>query len=148
MDLASLSQKALEHGLGSIEDNLGPLIPFTLVVDESHPDPTERRIVLTRFAAEFLEESLQQAQGSIVPGPGIARYAIAWDGYVTVEGRKWDAILVEAGDASAPDGMLLAQRYEAKEAGFFSKKRRNVGVGNPLAVGSTPSRLWVGERPV
>ncbi|HVL08083.1 MAG TPA: hypothetical protein VM512_02850, partial [Burkholderiaceae bacterium] len=93
----------------------------------------------------FLEESLQQAQGSIVPGPGIARYAIAWDGYVTVEGRKWDAILVEAGDASAPDGMLLAQRYEAKEAGFFSKKRRNVGVGNPLAVGSTPSRLWTGN---
>lgn len=109
MDLASLSQKALEHGLGSVEDNLGPLIPFTLVVDESNPDPTERRIVLTRFAAEYLEESLQQAQSSIVPAPGIARYAIARDGYVTAEGR-------------------------------------NVGVGNPMAVGSTPSRLWTGEH--
>jgi hypothetical protein len=69
-------------------------------------------------------------------------YAIAWDGFATVEGRKWDAILVEVGEATQRNGKVYAQRYEAKEKGLFSKKLRNVAVGEPLLVGAIPSRLW------
>lgn len=68
-------------------------------------------------------------------------YAIVWDGYATLEGRKWDAILVEVGESIRPTGAIYAQRYEAKEQGIFSKKRRNVAVGKPQLVGSAPSRL-------
>jgi hypothetical protein len=33
MDISAISRKALDHGLGSIKDGVGPLIPFTLVLE-------------------------------------------------------------------------------------------------------------------
>ena len=140
MQLSAIASKALEHGLSSIEDIEGPLIPFTLVLD-ANPDLRNRTMALTRYAAELLEESLQAAQDSIFPDPDKSMYAIAWDGFVTMDGRKWDAILVEAGTADEPDGVLLAQRYEAKTVGLLSKKHRNVAVGDPIHIGSVSSRL-------
>lgn len=145
MNLSELTNQALRHGLASIEDANGPLIPFTMLLDETNPDPRERKLTMTRHVADYLEEALQAAQSSVVPNSGNSMYAIAWDGFVTVDGRKWDAILVEAGESSAPEGVVLAQRYEIKETGFFSKKRRNVAVGSALHAGSALSRLWSGS---
>ena len=141
MDVSAIASRALEHGLNSIEDIDGPLTPFTLVVD-ANPDLRNRAMALTRHAAETLEECLASAQDSILPGADKTLYAIAWDGYVMVDGRKWDAILVEAGSAEASDGILMAQRYEGTTVGLFKKRRRNVAVGAPLHVGLVASRLW------
>src|SRR6187401_343003 len=52
MDISAISKKALSHGLGSIEEGGGPLIPFSMVLDESNPDPGERVLSLTRHVAE------------------------------------------------------------------------------------------------
>jgi hypothetical protein len=141
MNLALLTKRALESALKSIESAEGPLIPFTFVLD-ANPDLANRTLVQTRFAAEYLDQALSRAQASIAPSPNASMYAIAWDGFATVEGRKWDAILVEVGEATERDGKVYAQRYEAKEKGLFSKKLRNVAVGEPLLVGAIPSRLW------
>jgi hypothetical protein len=143
MDIKLLTDRAFEHALKSIEGAQAPLIPFTFVLD-SNPDPRNRTLVQTRFATEYLEQGLQQAQRSVVPNPNASMYAIAWDGFATLDGKKWDAILVEVGENTAPKGAIYAQRYEAKEQGFFSKKLRNVAAGEPLLVGAVPSRLWAG----
>ena len=143
MELSDLVGKAIDHGIGSIEDAQGPLIPFTLVLQDN-PDPRERKLTLTRHVGEYLEEGLLAAQTSITPKSGSLMYALAWDGFVTIDGRKWDAILVEAGDSLNPDGIIFAQRYETRETGFFSKKRRNVTVGDPIKVRATASRLIAG----
>jgi hypothetical protein len=141
MRLSAIALKALQHGLESIADIQGPLVPFTLVLD-TNPDLRNRTMTLTRYAEELLEDSLHAAQNSIFRSKEESMYTIAWDGFVTIEGRKWDAILVEAGNADEPEGVLMAQRYEGKMVGLFSKRRRNVAVGDPIHVGSAPSRLW------
>ena len=141
MQMSAIALKALQHGLKSIEDIEGPLVPFTLVLD-TNPDLANRTMTLTRYAGELLEDSLRAAQESIVPSKEKSMYAIAWDGFATIDGRKWDAVLVEAGNADEPEGVLMAQRYEGKMVGLFSKHHRNVAVGDPIHVGSAPSRLW------
>jgi hypothetical protein len=141
MEMSAIALKALQHGLESIEDIQGPLVPFALVLD-ANPDLKNRTMTLTRFAEELLEDSLHAAQNSIFPNKEKSMYAIAWDGFVTIDGRKCDAVLVEAGNADEPEGVLMAQRYEAKMVGRFSKRHRNVAVGDPIRVGSASSRLW------
>ena len=146
MNLVDLVQKAARHGVDSIESALGPLIPFTFVLD-ANPDQARRQLMLTRHALEDLAECLQAAQASIRPDPNSSMYAIAWDGYVTVEGRKWDAVLIEAGESGNAEAVIYAQRYELKEKGFFNKRRCNVAVGAPIATQPAPSRLWSGNNP-
>jgi hypothetical protein len=64
-------------------------------------------------------------------------YAIAWDGYITLEGRKWDAILVEAGEAQEPRGVLFAQRYQAGAKKLF-RRSKNERVGNAALIDYLP----------
>lgn len=47
----------------------------------------------------------------------VAMYALAWDGYVTIDGRRLDAILVESGTADTAEARVVAQPYQTREAG-------------------------------
>lgn len=119
---------ALDHGLNSIQDIKDPLIPFVMIVNingdkELHRLMTERLEDGPVKARELVRESKSK----------IEMYAIAWDGYVTAEGKKWDAILVEGASRKAEKGWLLAQRYES--AGLFKRKKRKVG--NPILLEKT-----------
>lgn len=142
MDIAGMTRQALDHALGTLGDASGsPMWPFALVYDDSDPDPTQRRLALIRHDADSLEAMLQGLREGLTPGPGRALYAIAWDGLATVEGRKWDAILVEVGTATSVEADVVAQRYEVRETGFFRKTRRAVAVGEPMLAGAMRSRL-------
>lgn len=126
-----LMYAALDHAVESIEES-GPLIPFAMTIN--HDGHTN----LNRFALEFLEQGLEAAHAFVHREKEILKaYAIAWDGFVTIEDKKWDCILVEAGETGTEDGVLLAQRYERK--GLLKKK--NLPVGNPALVGRPASRL-------
>jgi hypothetical protein len=126
---------ALDHAFESVASGGGPLTPFTVVAEPG----SERR--LTRFVSERLELGVENAKSSIGPGQPATMYAIAWDGYVTVEGRRWDAVFVEAGETSQQAAILLCQRYTQTKAGLF-RKARCERVGNPMLVANPPSRLW------
>ncbi|MDR9809820.1 hypothetical protein [Rhizobium hidalgonense] len=128
---------AIDHGFASVEDGGGPLTPFTMLVDPAGQKK------LTRFAMAKLEDGVQAAKNSVAPAEAIAMYAIAWDGFVTLEGRKWDAICVEAGEAHAEFGALFCQRYTTAKKGLL-RRTRSVRVGNPALIERPPSRLWVG----
>ncbi|MDR2875323.1 MAG: hypothetical protein LBV44_05280 [Methylobacillus sp.] len=133
IELNDLMFTALDYAIGSIEE-AAPLIPFVMVVSK---DGNKK---LTRFAHELLEKGLEAAQGYIHgEKDNIKTYTMAWDGFITIEGKKWDCIFVEAGERGTEQGVLLAQRYEKK--GVFKKK--NLPVGNPALAGHPISRLGV-----
>ena len=126
---------ALDHGFNSISDNEGPLIPFTLMIQ------ADEKPALTRHMADDLAASLTMAQLQVASLRGKASmYAIAWDGYVTLEGVKTDAILVEAGEAGDPQAVLFCQRYGPLKRGLFRRASRE-RLGNPALMGRVPSRL-------
>lgn len=129
---------AIDHGFESIQDGGGPLVPFTMVSEQSGKKQ------LTRFASERIEDGVEKAKASVVASGATAMYAIVWDGFITLEGRRWDAILVEAGEASQEFGALFSQRYIQNKKGLF-RKARCERIGNPTLVGKPQSRLWTGH---
>ena len=71
---------ALDHGVNSVRDSGGPLIPFVVYEQDGE-------LKLQRFVTERLEEGPEQAREAIAASPeNVAAYALAYDGYITIEG--------------------------------------------------------------
>lgn len=113
---------ALDHAVESVKDG-DALIPFALA------ERAEGR-TLTRFAAETLEEGQEQARAHAASGDA-DRVAIAYDGYLTVEGERSDAVFVEAQERGAQGSVIFAQRYHP--GGRF---RKFSTVGNAAFAGT------------
>lgn len=120
-----LASFALAHAVDSIVPDGGPLIPFCLL------ETAEGRS-LDRFLTEELSEGVARAREH-VRGSGAIRAAVAWDGYLTTEGRREDALFVEASDAAQPS-VVMAHRYVQTRHGAQA-------VGGPLVVGHGASLL-------
>lgn len=121
---------ALDHGVDSVRASGGPLIPFAVT------EGSKRE--LNRFATEQLEEAVAKVRAFVDQvSPEISFYAIAHDGYITMEGQKFGSILVEGGERGKPKALLFAQRYAPKK-GFFGKFRT---IGNAAFIGEAENRL-------
>jgi hypothetical protein len=126
---ADLVFLALDHGIDSIRAG-GPLIPF--IVIERAGERT-----LQRFAAERLEQGEAQARQALASLPlDVAADAFAYDGFITVEGTKTDAILVEASERGRAAGIRMAQRYSPRKL-----LRSFQTVGNPALIGECESQF-------
>jgi hypothetical protein len=134
LDLAFL---ALDHGFNSIKDGKsGILIPFVMF---EHGD--ERS--LNRYVADTAQESVERAFAAIPSLPlDTTRYAVAFEGYITLEGRRWDAVIVEAGETGFSQGETFALRYQKKK-GLFARGYESVG--NPIHLGPAEQRFNNGE---
>ena len=96
---------ALDHGINSIRGG-GPLIPFLITQGR------ERNLM--RFVTERLEYGVKKAQEAAASlDATINQYAIAYDGYLTIEGTKYDAILVEADDVVRYLGLAVIRQVDA-----------------------------------
>ena len=128
--LLHLAFAGLDHAIDSVEASGGPLIPFLFV-------RAGDLLSLHRFAFERLEDGVaevEQRLEALVAGTNGDQTAEvnaevdgacgAWDGYITVEGRRTDAVLVRAVDRAGAE-VVLAQRYEAR--GILRKTARRVG---------------------
>ncbi len=114
---------ALDHAVDSVREG-GPLIPFLII---GRSDGRELR----RFASETLEEGQAAVRKAVAKlEHDVTAYAMAYDGYMSFEGSKWDAILCEAAERGAPSGVFFAQRYQPKQ-GVFGKFK---AVGNAAFV--------------
>jgi hypothetical protein len=115
-EFADLVFFALDHGINSIRE--GALAPFIVYVQNGKRS-------LHRYAADTFEASLVEARkaASHLP-PTVSACVIAYDGNVTVNGVKSDAIIVEGAEKGNPIGMKLAQRYNPKR---FLKALKTVG---------------------
>ena len=86
---------ALDHGTGSIEDEPGPLIPFALTQGPSG-------MQLVRFAGFDYARDQQSALTHARSGE-FDRWAVASDGYLTLEGTRTDAVFVHAARKDAAE---------------------------------------------
>lgn len=120
--LAGLAFFAIDHGLQSVRGGGGALIPF--VVSEHESDGRK----LVRFATETLQKSQAEARRYLA-SLGADRAVLAWDGYVTIDGARTDAILVSAYAAGQDRSLILAQRYQPGTA---------APLGNAALIGEEP----------
>ncbi|HEY1424936.1 MAG TPA: hypothetical protein VGF20_15900 [Candidatus Acidoferrum sp.] len=116
--LNDIAFKALDHGVDSVKASGGPLVPFVL---------TESKI--NRFVAESLEEGKKKAEEFLSTQSGEPVVALAYDGYLTLTGQKYDAIFVRAFAKEEELGIVLAQRYQPAK---FLRKFQTIG--NPALV--------------
>jgi hypothetical protein len=130
-ELAELLFVALDHGIDSVRASGGPLIPFVMT-EASEPEGRQ----LHRFEAEKLEECIGAARSyaASLSNTNVSRCVLAYDGLVTIQGTKYDAIMVEAMERGQPT-VILAQRYTPKK--FWQKfatigNAAYVGKGQPL----------------
>ncbi|MGW6132033.1 hypothetical protein ACWFNE_18585 [Cellulomonas sp. NPDC055163] len=117
-EVQALASFALGHAVHSIVPEGGPLIPFCLLED------ADGGRSLHRFVGE-LGESVERAREH-VRASGAVRAAVAWDGYLTADGTRTDALFVEASDAGR-SSVVLAQRYSPVPG-------RTAPVGEPVTV--------------
>jgi len=123
--LVNLMFTGIDHGIESIKDSKGPLIPFLLIENRGQRN-------LQRFVSETLEESLASARQYLAELADTPEFAvIVYDGYLTVEEKKYDAVMVEGFDQNDAKVYAIAQRYQPKK--LLSKFKE---VGNVAFLGS------------
>jgi hypothetical protein len=119
---------AIDHACGSIEDGGGPLIPFVMTVN------SDGEKQLQRFVTERLEDGLKHAREYVdVNQDKLDMYAIAWDGYVTIDDERTDAVFVEAGERNDSLGVIFCQRYREVKRGLLQRKKFE-SIGNPVLI--------------
>jgi hypothetical protein len=105
----------LDQATSMIEDG-STLIPY--VISE-----TPVGLELTRFASETLEGGREQAKAHAATSSA-DRVGVVYDGYLTVEGERSDAIFVEAQERGTEPSVIFAQRYRP---GKRFKKFQTIG---------------------
>jgi hypothetical protein len=123
--LNDLMFKALDHALWCVHDG-ELLVPFVM---------TEG--TLTRFVAERVEEGKTQAEKFLAEQTNEPVIVLAYDGYLTRDGVKNDAIFIQAFDKTEEKGVLLAQRYQHK-----TRAQSFLQIGNPAIVAYLDNPLF------
>jgi hypothetical protein len=135
--VAELVEWIVADSIESLRAGSAPFAPHLMLLDD-RSGPRDRALQHTRFGPD-LAEGLEQARATVGPAAPATLYAIAWDGYATVDGERRDAILVEAGTVDDRDAWLLAQPY-----GTVARRLRGSRVervGDLLEVDRPGSRL-------
>src|ERR1700722_14244162 len=96
---------ALEHATNSVVDSGGPLTPFSMI-EELEDEGGKKG--LTRFVCDTLEEGVDRARVQVRDAGRLRRAAVAWDGYLTMDGQRTDAVFVEASEAGSDESVILA----------------------------------------
>ena len=68
---------------------------------------------LTRFVSDGdLTDGVRAGRAALATVPaGTTAVALAWDGYLTMDGDRSEAVFVEAHEVGMPKSVLLGQRY-------------------------------------
>lgn len=120
----------LDHGIESVRaSGTGPLVPF--IVTE-----TDGERELSRLVAERLEDALSEGIKSLEADKTSNYGIIVYDGYIRVDGQKYDAVLVKGFDRKDSIGYLIGQRYQLKN--YLTPFKT---VGNPTFIGNDEQLL-------
>jgi hypothetical protein len=127
--LLDLVFAALDHGIESARSG-SPFTPFVMTV-------IGEKKTLYRFVADDFETAVNKAREYIGTLPqDVIVYAMALDGFVTLENIKQDAVIVEAEERDKGFGVLFAQRYRPlQDTQSFEV------IGNPVCLGQIQQRL-------
>jgi hypothetical protein len=128
--LVDLMVFGLNHGIESVKaSGKGPLVPFIMTETNG-----ERR--LNRLMAERLEDGLDEGIKTLTSDKTSNYGIIVYDGYLTVDGQKYDAVIVKGFDRKDQIGYLIGQRYQLKK--FLAPFKI---VGSPTFVGNDEQLL-------
>lgn len=126
-ELNKLLFDALDHGIASVS-NGETLIPFVIM------DKKGKR-TLQRIVTERIEEGPIKGT-ELIKKEKPDMYALAYEGFVTTQGKRFASVIVEAGDKKLDEEIVIAQRFKPKK--FLSKFST---IGNPAQLASKKSLL-------
>ena len=125
--VADLALLALEHGMASRRDGAA-LVPFVLLESGGTR-------YMHRFAEGTDEQAVAEAKTYVSRLPNSTNACvIAYDGFVTIEGTKFDAILAIGCEQNAPSSYVFAQRYDGAATPATL-------IGSPAFIGTNDSIL-------
>jgi hypothetical protein len=124
-ELHDLAFFALDSATESVVLVGGPLIPFAIT------ENAEGGRALTRFFTERLLQGLGAGLQHVRNAEGAVRAVVAYDGYLTMEGKRSDAVYVAASEVNSAQSIVLAQRY--RKLGLL--RRKIEAFGNPVFTG-------------
>lgn len=108
--LQGLANLMVENSADLLRKSEGPMLPTLMASDDPPNAP-----VITVIEGSTLEEALRLARQATNAISKVTRaYVLAWDGYVTLDSERSDAILMEAYESSLEQPALLAQRYKRR----------------------------------
>jgi len=123
-----LANKAIDVALSSLAA-ADPLVPFAMTWNSEEP-------VIERFMYDAYDDSIEMAMRSVCHhGEGASGYAVVWNGYVEIDGRKRDAVIAEVGDRHSRHSLQVAQPYAEDRDGTM------VAAGEMLAIGESDNLL-------
>src|SRR5688500_13651965 len=99
----------LDYGIENIQtDNSGSLIPIVVTEKDGKRD-------LKRFVTERIEDGLEEGEYYLKNEKKAQYGVVIYDGYLTVDGNKVDAVLVKGFDREDEVGYIIGQRYSRKK---------------------------------
>jgi hypothetical protein len=115
----------------------GSLSPFAIL--ETH---TSDRLV-QGFRTPRLEIGYEEARRAVLAAPQEAkRYALAWLGYITREGVRYEGILVGGGERGEERGAAIGQRYKQRPPDVKYEP-----IGNAMLLGPDQNLLTLSGDP-
>jgi len=125
-ELVDLALEALDHAAESVSAG-GTLIPFAIEVINGEK-------TLHRHVAETFEESVEMALLSLKGRGDLDAAVVAYDGYLTVDGERTDAVFARVQACDQDSSLVFAQRYRPKRG-----LKRFKPLGNPAFLGDEES---------
>lgn len=131
-DLQALAIEALDLGLGCISD--GDHAPFVMLLDADG----KNHLLNLESTTVILDENLVAAGRDLIRSFSTTGhlYALIYDGYLTTDGEKQDAVFVEAGKRGAAKAFIFAQKYKQRQC-----SKAFLRLGEPIVV-SDAKHLW------
>lgn len=114
---------ALDHAVQLKKDGIDPMIPFAFVYSNDNGTLKSFLGNSPEYADKMFERTLIEEKPDFV--------IYGYDGYLTVEGSKYDAILLKAFDRGDNTIYLVGQRFQPK-----TDKEECIIIGNPTFIGS------------
>jgi hypothetical protein len=95
------------------------------------------------FKNERLELGYEEARQALLTAPSDAeRYALAWAGYVTLQGVRYETVMVAGGERGKARGVMMGQRYKQQ-----LPEVRFQPIGNPTILGPGDNLLTMASDP-
>lgn len=119
----------LHHSLDLKRDGVDPMMPFAVVIKGAEKTLKTFAGEEPGYADRMWENTLQDER------PDYAVYAS--DSYLTMEGVRYDAVLLKAYDKTDPEIYLVGQRFRPRSGSEEFKQ-----LGNPGFLGTTENHYY------
>lgn len=125
-----IANKAIDYAVSALSA-ADPLVPFAMTWRDNET-------YVERFMQGAYDDSIEMAMRFVNDADeGISSYAVVWNGYVDIDGKKHDAVVAEVGDRASSNAIQLAQPYQVNADGPVSPK------GELLALGHAENLLLI-----